>query len=82
MTNFIRFDDSGCLLARNPGEEFNPNTIAALGAFRSVGESTKKFVELKFCFLFTSGGAVRSTSHNQSQPVWGYGARVNGREEL
>ena len=32
--------------------------------------------------LFTSGGAVRSTSHNQSEPVWGYGAIVNGREEL
>ena len=53
MTNFIRFDDSGCLLARNPGEEFNPNTIAALGAFRSVGESTKKFVELTFCLIFS-----------------------------
>ena len=39
-----RFDDSGCLLARNPGEEFNPNTIEALGAFRSIGESTKKWV--------------------------------------
>ena len=54
MTNFIRFDDSGCLLARNPGEEFNPNTIAALGAFRSVGESTKKYVEFKSCLIFVT----------------------------
>ena len=37
-----RFDDAGCLLSRRPGEEFNQNTIAALGAFRSLGESTKK----------------------------------------
>ena len=44
MIDDLRFDDAGCLLARNPGDEFNPNTIGALGAFRSIGEHTKKCV--------------------------------------